>query len=37
MLKELLAAEVLIIRVLDPALAQGLIGEIVTVLEDRQA
>ena len=35
-LKELLAAEQLIIRVLDPALAQNLIGEVVHMLEDRQ-
>ena len=33
-LEELLAAEVLEIRVLDPALAQRLVGEVVHVLED---
>ena len=37
MLEELLAAEELIVGVLDPALAQNLIGEVVTVLEDRQS
>ena len=37
MLEELLAAEQLIIRVLDPARAKILVGEIVHVLEDRQA
>ena len=36
-LKELLAAEQLIIGVLDPALAQNLVGQIVHMLEDRQA
>ena len=36
MLEERLAAEVLIIGVLHPALAQYLVGEIVSVLEDRQ-
>src|SRR5271166_3094831 len=36
MLEELLAAEQLIIRVLDPARAKILVGEIVHVLEDRQ-
>ena len=35
-LEELLAAEELVIRVLDPALAQHLVGQIVGVLEDRQ-
>ena len=35
-LKELLAAEQLIIGVLDPALAQNFVGEIVHMLEDRQ-
>ncbi len=35
-LEELLAAEQLIIRVLDPALAQNLVGEVVHMLEDRQ-
>ena len=35
-LKELLAAEQLIIGVLDPALAQNLVGEVVHMLEDRQ-
>jgi len=35
-LEELLTAEVLEVRVLDPALAQHLIGQIITVLEDRQ-
>jgi hypothetical protein len=34
MLEELLAAEVLVIRVLDPALAQHFIGQIISVLED---
>jgi hypothetical protein len=34
-LEELLTAEELIIRVLDPALAQDLVGEVVGVLEDR--
>src|ERR1035441_1701784 len=33
-LKELLAAEVLVIRVLDPLLAQRLVGEVLHVLED---
>src|SRR4028119_1041416 len=37
MLEELLAAEELEVRVLDPTLAQDLIGEVVQVLEDRQA
>src|SRR3954447_5324131 len=36
MLEKLLAAEVLVIGVLDPALAQHLVGEVVGVLEDRQ-
>jgi hypothetical protein len=36
-LKDLLAAEQLIIGVLDPALAQNLVGEVVHGLEDRQA
>ena len=35
--KELLAAEQLIIGVLDPALAQNLVGKVVHVLEDRKA
>jgi hypothetical protein len=35
-LEELLATEVLVIGVLDPALAQHLIGEVISVLEDRQ-
>ena len=35
--KELLAAEELIIRIIQPALAQDFIGEIVRVLQDRQA
>ena len=35
-LEELLAAEELVIGVLDPALAQHLVGEIISVLEDRQ-
>ena len=34
MLEELLAAEVLVIRVLDPVLAQRLVGEVLHVLED---
>src|SRR5215467_9494161 len=34
MLKELFAAEVVIIRVLHPALAQRLVGEVVHVLDD---
>src|SRR5450432_1027243 len=34
--EELLAAEQLIIRVLDPALAQNFVGEVVHMLEDRQ-
>src|SRR5687768_7138496 len=37
MLEELLAAEELHVGVLDPALAQDLIGEVVQVLEDGQA
>ncbi len=37
MLEELLTAEELEVRVLDPTLAQDLIGEVVQVLEDRQA
>jgi hypothetical protein len=36
-LEELLAAEQLKIGVLDPAFAQGLVGEIVHVLQDREA
>jgi hypothetical protein len=36
MLEELLAAEELVIGILDPTLAQHLVGEIVGVLEDRQ-
>lgn len=35
--KELLAAEELIVRIIQPALAQDFIGEIVRVLQDRQA
>jgi hypothetical protein len=37
MLEELLATEELVIGVLQPALAQYLIGEVVGVLEDGQA
>ena len=37
MLEELLAAEELVIGVLDPALAQHLVGEVVGVLEDGQS
>src|SRR6516165_7059586 len=36
MLEKLLAAEVLEIRVLHPAIAQSLVGKVVAVLEDRQ-
>jgi hypothetical protein len=36
MLEELLAAEELIIGVLDPALAQNLVGQVVGVFEDRK-
>src|SRR6266436_2687140 len=36
MLEELLAAEVLEVRVLHPAIAQSLVGKVVSVLEDRQ-
>jgi hypothetical protein len=36
MLEELLAAEELVIGVLDPTFAQHLVGEVVGVLEDRQ-
>ncbi len=36
MLEELLPAEELVIGVLDPALAQDLVGEVVGVLEDRE-
>jgi hypothetical protein len=35
-LEELLAAEELVIGVLDPALAQHFVGQVVGVLEDRQ-
>jgi hypothetical protein len=35
-LKERLAAKILEIRVLDPALAQSLVGQIIAVLEDRE-
>jgi len=35
-LEELLAAEVLVIGILDPALAQHLIGQVIGVLEDGQ-
>jgi hypothetical protein len=35
--KELLAAEQLIVRVLEPARAQPLVGEVVHVLEDRKS
>ena len=35
-LEELLAAEELVIGVLDPALAQHLVGQVIGVLEDRQ-
>src|SRR5207302_6464399 len=36
MLEKLLAAEVLEVRVLHPAIAQSLVGKAVSVLEDRQ-
>src|SRR5258708_17466069 len=36
MLEELLAAEVLEVRVLHPAIAQSLVGKVIRVLEDRQ-
>src|SRR5258706_4964416 len=36
MLEELLAAEVLEVRVLYPAIAQSLVGKVISVLEDRQ-
>src|SRR5437660_4851789 len=36
MLEVLLAAEVLEVRVLHPAIAQSLVGKVVSVLEDRQ-
>src|SRR5437879_3781108 len=36
MLEELLAAEVLEVRVLHPAIAQSLVGKVISVLEDRQ-
>ena len=36
MLEKLLAAEVLLVGVLDPALTQHLVGEVGGVLEDRQ-
>ena len=35
-LEELLAAEVLAIRIFHPTLAQHLVGEVIGVLEDRQ-
>jgi len=35
-LEELLAAEVLVIRVLNPQRAHGLVAEVVRVLEDRK-
>ena len=35
-MRSLLAAEVLVIGVFDPALAQHLVGQVVGVLEDRQ-
>ena len=37
MLEELLAAKILVIRILDPTLAQNLVREIVRVLQNRQA
>src|ERR1700758_3321863 len=37
MLEKLLAAEVLEVRVLNPALAQSLVGKVVSVLEDRHS
>src|SRR6266567_2565844 len=36
MLEKLLAAEVLEVRVLHPAIAQSLVGKVISVLEDRQ-
>src|ERR1700751_2259073 len=36
MLEELLAAEVLEVRVLHPAIAQSFVGKVISVLEDRQ-
>src|SRR5258708_20562770 len=36
MLEELLAAEVLEVRVLHPAITQSLVGKVISVLEDRQ-
>src|SRR5262245_52560960 len=36
MLEKLLAAEVLEVRILHPAIAQSLVGKVVGVLEDRQ-
>src|SRR5260370_14932606 len=36
MLEELLAAEVLEVWVLHPAIAQSLVGKVISVLEDRQ-
>ncbi len=36
MLEKLLAAELLVIRVLDPQRAHGLVAEVVRVLEDRK-
>ena len=37
MLEKLLAAEVLEVRVLHPAIAQSLVGKVVSVLEDRHS
>src|SRR6516162_8855094 len=37
MLEKFLAAEVLEVRVLHPAIAQSLVGKVVSVLEDRKA
>jgi hypothetical protein len=37
MLEKLLATEVLEVRVLHPAIAQSLVGKVISVLEDRQA
>jgi hypothetical protein len=36
MLEKFLAAEVLEVRVLHPAIAQSLVGKVIAVLEDRQ-
>jgi hypothetical protein len=36
-LEKLLATEVLEVRVLHPAIAQSLVGKVISVLEDRQA